>query len=174
MNSGAGVIFCLRAASAQSYDSGILRASMHFAGVYPFVYPGAKTPCRSVPLRAGFQQPANPLGYLLHSSPCRLMPFRASTCRFSVKQSSPVWGSRGRGFKSRQPDHWKSRLAKDSVAVRILRKMGLRHDLSVRRMETSRSFAFHGGSSAALLHRLFLMSARSIPGAHTTHRLPSF
>ena len=85
--------------------------------VYPFVYPGVKTSCHSLPLGAGFQMSWNPHGYLLHGSSHRFMPFCAVLCRFSVKQFHSLWGSRGRGFESRRPDQLEPPSAAEPVAA---------------------------------------------------------
>ena len=53
---------------------------------------------------------------MLSGSWCRIVPGHATPCRIVPKTPVSLWGSRGRGFESRRPDHLKPRLEKDSRA----------------------------------------------------------
>lgn len=70
--------FCAPAEAEPIADGSANAESAKGKAVYPAVYPGGKTPCRIVPLRAAFQSLANP-DVCLPDRPS--VPDRAASCR---------------------------------------------------------------------------------------------
>ena len=70
--------------------------------------------CRFVPQ---FNRPRSLMFPWCGGIPCRIVPLPSTPCASSVRTATSEWGSRGRGFESRRPDHLKPRLVKDSRAL---------------------------------------------------------
>ena len=71
--------------------------------------PGEKIACRAMPVCSAISSPAKSLPDKLSGSSCRLVPGCAAPCRIVPKTPFSLWGSSGREFKSRRPDHLQTR-----------------------------------------------------------------
>jgi hypothetical protein len=67
--------------------------------------PGEKIVCHAVPACAASSSSANPVPQILSGTSFRFVPDGAAPCQTVPKTPVSLWGSRGREFESRRPDH---------------------------------------------------------------------